>query len=440
MSQAAIGIGMIGCGTVGGGVAQLLAQEAELYTRRIGRPVKLTRILVRDSAKARKTLAAQDGDQSIVTDDADSFFNTPDMQIVIEVAGGQGVVAEYVRRALESGRHVITANKSLLAAQGAQLMALARKHNVCIAFEASCAGGIPIITALKFGLMANRIDAMYGILNGTCNFILTEMVQQGKAYADALKEAQQLGYAEADPTLDVSGQDAGQKLAILASLAFGAQISQEQVHCQGIDKLDIEDIKYGSELGYGMKLLAIAQKQDAGLSLSVQPCFVHQSLPLASVHGSFNAVSVYGHAVGHTMYVGRGAGQMPTASAVVSDVLNVASGWYPKAYGDMQLWCDQHQPVSTMHADDLQSRFYIRMTARDVPGVMAKVSTVLGDAGIGLSSILQHEANAGQWVPLVVTTHHARQGAVREATAKVAQMDVIQGPPVVMRIVDMPQG
>lgn len=437
MGQAAIGVGIIGCGTVGSGVIELLTQEAEVYARRIGRAISVRRVLVRNPQGAFERTGLTD---AIVTSDVASFFATADMPIVIEVAGGKGVVGEYVRKALSSGKHVITANKSLLAAEGPELLALARKHHVSLAFEASCAGGIPIITALNFGLMANQIHALYGILNGTCNFILTEMVQKGKSYAVALKEAQELGYAEADPEMDVSGKDAAQKLAILASMAFGARVAEHQVRCEGIDKLQLEDIQYGSELGYGIKLLGIAERQPAGLSLSVQPCFIHKAEPLANVHGSFNAVSVYGHAVGHTMYLGRGAGKLPTASAIVSDLLNVASGWYPKAFGDMQLWADQHPAVASLNPEELQSRFYIRMTARDVPGVMAKVSTVLGEAGIGLSSILQHEANAGQWVPLVVTTHLARHGALLKAAREVSQMDIIQGEPVIIRVVDMPKG
>lgn len=437
MGQAAIGVGIIGCGTVGSGVVELLTQEAAVYARRIGRAIQVRRVLVRNPQGACERTGLTD---AIVTKDADSFFATADMPIVIEVAGGKGVVSEYVRKALSLGKHVITANKSLLAAEGPELLALARKHKVSLAFEASCAGGIPIITALNYGLMANQIHAFYGILNGTCNFILSEMVQKGKSYDVALKEAQELGFAEADPTMDVSGQDAAQKLAILASMAFGARVGEKQVRCEGIDKLQLEDIQYGSELGYGIKLLGIAERQPAGLSLSVQPCFIHDDEPLANVHGSFNAVSVYGHAVGHTMYLGRGAGKLPTASAIVSDLLNVASGWYPKAFGDMQLWADQYEPAATVESDELQSRFYIRMTARDVPGVIAKVSKVLGDAGIGLSSILQHEANAGQWVPLVVTTHLARQGALRKAVHEISQMDISQGELVVIRVVDMPKG
>jgi len=464
VSSNAIGIGMIGCGTVGGGVAKLLHEQAALYAQRLGRPVDLRRVLVRDVAKACAGGLVQ---KDKLTADADAFFSTADMPIIVEVAGGRGVVSTYVRRALEAGKHVVTANKAMLAAEGPELFALARKHKVAIAFEASVAGGIPVITAMQFGLMANRIDALYGILNGTCNYILTEMTREGKSYATALAEAQAKGYAEADPTLDVSGKDAAQKLAVLASLAFGVSVNESDVWNEGIDSLDLADIRFAAELGYDIKLLAIAERTHrsefgvpssesgrdlpdsqlatrnselgtSALSLRVHPSFIHASAPLAQVRGSFNALSVYGHAVGHTMSYGRGAGQMPTASAVVSDILNVASGWYPLACQAMHLLSDRQSRVQTVAANDLVSRFYIRMTALDVPGVMARVSDILGQSGISLSAILQHEANVGQFVPLVIVTHKARQGALLDALDQIEQLEVIDGKPVCIRIVDMP--
>lgn len=440
MASNAIGIGMIGCGTVGGGVVKLLREQASLYAQRLGKAVELRRVLVRDVAKAAKS-SGLSADQ--FTSDADAFFSTPDMEIVVEVAGGRGAISQHVRRALEAGKHVITANKALLAAEGAELFALARKHHASIAFEAAVAGGIPVITAMQFGLMANRIDGLYGILNGTCNYILTEMTRNAKSYAVALAEAQAKGFAEADPTLDVSGKDAAQKLAVIASLAFGVSVSEDDVWNEGIDALDLADLRFAAELGYDIKLLAIAERQHgeggaSRLSLRVHPSFIHASAPLAQVHGSFNALSVYGHAVGHTMSYGRGAGEMPTASAVVSDILNVASGWYPFACEKMHLQCDKHERVTTVAADDLVSRFYIRMTALDVPGVMAKVSAILGDAGISLSAISQHESNVGQFVPLVIVTHRARQGALQEALKEIETLNVIDGKPVCIRIVDMP--
>jgi homoserine dehydrogenase len=441
-----IGVGLIGCGTVGSGVVELLTTMQELYTRRTGKLIQLKRILVRDSAKAAKSLTGRfPSDQ--ITNNPEAFFATPDMPIVIEVAGGKGVVADYVKKALTLRKHVITANKSLLAAEGSELFALARQNNVSIAFEASCGGGIPIMTALQFGLMSNSIQAVYGILNGTCNYILTEMVQKGKPYAVALKEAQEAGFAEADPTLDVSGRDAAQKLAVVASLAFGVDVTDSQVWSEGIDTLDSADIKFGSELGYTIKLLAIGERLDpptadkpTRLSLRVHPTFVHNSLALAKVNSSFNALSVYGHATGQTLYYGRGAGRLPTASAVVSDLLNVASGWYPSAFSTMRLWCDHHEPVQTLDRAQLISRYYLRMFAKDVPGVMGRLSTILGDAGISISSILQHEIAIGQYVPLVVTTHQASQGQIRQAVTNMESSGVIDGKVTSIRILDLPQG
>ena len=434
----AVGVGMIGCGTVGGGVVELLREQGALYAGRLGRPIELRRVLVRDADKACRTAGLS---SNVVTTDAKAFFATPDMPIVIEVAGGAGVVGRHVRQALESGKHVVTANKSLLAAEGPELFALARKHGVSIAFEASVGGGIPCITALQFGLMANEVRGLYGILNGTCNYILTEMTRSGKTYAVALREAQELGFAEADPTLDVSGKDAAQKLSILATLAFGARIGGEQVPNEGIDKLQLEDITFAAELGYDIKLLAIAERRggERAVSVTVQPCFVHESELIAQVAGSFNALSVFGHAVGHTMYYGRGAGKLPTASAVVSDVLNIASGWYPKAFAQMRLTPDLHEPATIIDAAAIESRFYLRVTALDVPGVMAKITRILGEKGISLSAVLQHEAAAGRFVPVVVTTHAAKQGSVRAAVREIAALDEIQGEPVVIRIVDIPE-
>jgi homoserine dehydrogenase len=429
---------MIGCGTVGGGVALLLREQADLLAQRLGRPIRLSKVLLRNSNASRPGVDAALPPR-IVTTDAEEFFATKNISVIIEVAGGRGLVSQYVRRAIEAGKHVVTANKSLLAAEGPQLFALARKHHVSIGFEASCGGAIPCITALQFGLMANDIKAMYAILNGTCNYILTQMTRAGKAYDVALKEAQQQGFAEADPTLDVSGQDAAQKLAILASLAFGARVLGDDVPATGIDALELEDIHYAAELGYDVKLLAIAERDTptAPLSVGVRPCFVRDDALLAQVSGAFNAISVYGHAAGHTMYYGAGAGRMPTASAVVSDLLNIASGWYPAAFANMRLTSDLHEPARLMDAADLVSRFYMRIHALDVPGVMAKVTGLLGEAGISLSAVMQHEAAVGQFVPVVILTHDARQGDLLRAVNQIASLDVIRGQPVVIRIVDV---
>ncbi|QNN22116.1 homoserine dehydrogenase [Planctomycetales bacterium ZRK34] len=437
MSEASIGIGLIGCGTVGSGVITLLGEMREAYAQRLGRSLELRRVLVRNTTTPRDAVVPA----NLMTDDPETFFGDPDIDIVVEVAGGLDPVGGFVERALAAGKHVVTANKSLLAARGVELFALARKHDVCIAFEASCGGGIPILQALKFGLAANRVDALYGILNGTCNYILSQMSDHGAEYDAALTDAKAKGFAEADPTLDVTGADAAQKLAILASLAFGVAVNADDVSCQGIDEIEIEDIHYGVELGYAIKLLAIAERQDEGYVLRVHPCFVHMDEPLSQVRDAFNAVSVFGHAVGHSMFYGHGAGQMPTASAVVSDILNVAAGWYPQAFKSMAIWPDQHEPSQMVDPDDVNNRYYLRIAARDVPGVMAKVAKIIGDLGISISAILQHESDEDSgFVPLIITTHDAREGSVRQAAEALAQSDVVAGRPACLRIIELPTG
>ncbi len=444
MSQPAFHVAMIGYGTVGRGVAQLLHEQADLYADRVGRRITLTQILVRDQAKA--LAAARDGnfDPSIITDNDDTFFAAvaENADVVIEVAGGIDPVGGYVKRALEAGKHVITANKSLLAKDGPALFAAARKHNVSIAIEASIGGGIPCVTALTAGLMANQITGLFGILNGTCNYILTQMTQHGESYADALQGAKDQGYAEADETLDVSGADAAQKLAVLASLAYGVNITESDVHCHGIDTLDLDDVRFGDELGFDIKLIASAERwpgQDY-ICVNTAPCFIPKTQQLAQVHGSFNALSVVGHAVGHTMFYGRGAGQGPTASAIVSDLLNVACGAYPLAFANMRLTPDLHQPAPLVEPGDLESRWYLRVNALDVPGVVAKMTKALGDRGISLSSLLQHDAHAADdTVPVVIATHEARQGDLQAAADEIHALAEIHGKPVIYRILDLPE-
>jgi homoserine dehydrogenase len=438
VANSAIGIGLIGLGTVGQGVVKLLQEQAAEYTRRVGRPVELRKVLVRNASAKRTVKLAK----SLITQDADAFFATPGIDIVVEVAGGLKPVGDYVKRALEAGKHVVTANKSLLAHRGGELFDLARRKGVSIAFEASCGGGIPILGALKFGLGANRIDALYGILNGTCNFILTKMSDNAEAYSTALAEAQRLGFAEADPTLDVSGADAAQKLCIVAALAFGVSVDCAKVAHEGIDKLQIEDINFGRELGYTIRLLAIGERINGGLSLRVQPCFVQNTQPLAQVRSSFNALSVFGHAVGHVMFYGRGAGQTPTASAVVSDILNVAGGWYPRAFESMNIWPDQHEKARLVDSDEVTARYYLRINVKDQPGVMAQLTKVLGDNGISISAVLQHEPGAQMTghVPVVVTTYKASEGDIRKARRQLAKLKVVRDDPVCIRIIDFPQG
>ncbi len=438
MADAAVKVALVGCGTVGSGVVKLLVEEADLYARRLGRPIELGPVLCRAEDVGDHTAQVPAGR---LVHDVDGFFDAAgDCEIIAELAGGKTFAKSIVERALDAGKHVVTANKALLAAHGHALFARARDRGVSIAFEASCAGGIPIITAMQQNLASNRITALYGILNGTCNYILTQMTRHGVAYDAALADAQARGYAEADPTLDVGGGDSAHKLAILASMAFGVSATDEQVLCAGIDTLDLVDVRLGAELGYELKLLAIAEQADAGLSLRVAPCFVSHAEQLAQVGGSFNAVSVFGHAVGHTLYYGRGAGQMPTASAVVGDMLSIVTGAYPAVFGGLRMWPDQHEPPRLIDPDALSGRYYVRLGAKDVPGVAAQFTRVLGEQGISIASVLQHESAAGQFVPVVITTHETTEGAVRRAAIRLAELEVIEGPPVLIRIVDMPEG
>src|SRR3954469_12560771 len=381
-SDSPIGIALLGHGIVGGGVVRILSGQRELLQSRTGLRFDLRHVAVRDVTK-------HDGAKTLpLTGDAARAIDDPKVQIVIETIGGTTDAATHIERALKLGKHVVTANKSLLAARGAELFALARKHEACIAFEASCGGGIPIIDALSRGLVANRIDALVGILNGTCNVILTKMTKEGETYPQALAEAQRLGFAEADPTLDVSGRDTAQKLSILAGLAFNARVAEQDIHIEGIDQLQPADIAFASELGYVIKLLAIAERMPGDkLALRVHPTLVHKADVLAEVSGGFNAISVYGHALGHGLFYGRGAGQMPTASAVVADLVGVALGTTPLMFKRLKIYPDVVPPAETVPMAQTKTRYYLRLMCRDQPGVMGHVAQILGRHGISLSAI-----------------------------------------------------
>ena len=433
MNETTVGIALLGCGVVGSGVVKILAEQAELIARRTGLRFDIRHVVVRDPARHSNGKLPFTSDGAAAVDD-------PSVQIVLELMGGLSPAEAWVERALKLGKPVVTANKSLLAARGAELFSLARRHNSAIAFEASCGGGIPIIDALQRGLIANRIDALVGIVNGTCNVILTRMTRNAWSYQQALAEAQKLGFAEADPTLDVSGRDAAQKLAILASLAFTARVAESDIHVEGIDTLSPTDIHFAGEMGYVIKLLAIGERDaDGRLALRVHPTLVHHDDVLAEVSGSFNAISIYGHALGHALFYGRGAGQLPTASAVVADLIGVATGTTLLAFRRLNLFPDSAAPASTLPMDQLRSRYYLRLTARDLPGVMAQVTHALGQQGISLSAIRQHESEDSQFVPVVITTHMAREGAIRMALKAIDALPTIQGPTVCLRVIDQPK-
>jgi homoserine dehydrogenase len=435
-----IGVALLGCGIVGGGVADLLLDDRELLRRRTGVTFELRHVVVRDPHRADRRAGLP------ISTDAAAAIADPRVDVVVELIGGTTVAADHVAAALRAGKPVVTANKSLLAARGPELFALARQKNVPIAFEASCGGGIPIVGALVHGLVANRIDALVGIVNGTCNFILTQMTRNGWAYDRALAEAQRIGFAESDPTLDVSGRDAAQKLAVLAGLAFNARVLESDVSVEGIDTLDALDLRLAGELGYVIKLLAIGERATGAtegtdrLALRVHPTLVHKDDVLADVSGGFNAISVYGHAVGHALFYGRGAGRRPTASAVVADLVDVALGTAALTARRMNVFPDTLPRASVLPMAELAGRYYLRLTVRDEPGVFAQITAILGHHRISLSAVLQHEAGSdGQSVPVVITTHQAKEGAVQAALAQINALPAVSARAVCLRIIDPPQ-
>ena len=434
-----LGVALVGCGTVGGPVATILTRDTDGVASRLGPRIRLRHVVDVDFTNARRLGL----DEGLFQTDLATALADPQVHAVVELVGGTTVAKEIIERALRAGKHVVTANKALLAHHGPELYALARGQGVCMAFEASCAGGIPIIQAICQGLLANRIDALYGIVNGTCNSILTAMTGRGEDYADALAQAQRDGLAEADPTLDVSGGDSAHKLAILAALAFGVKVDFEAIPVEGIDSLQPFDIAYGQELGYVIKLLAIAQRSPDGLSLRVRPEFISKEHPLAWVSGPFNAVSVYGSATGHTMYYGRGAGGKPTASAVVADLGAIAIGSAQRVFERLNVWPDRARCARQLPVEDVQSHYYLRVTAEDSPGVLARVATILGRQGISIRSVLQHETSddlaPARGVPVVITTHKAREGGIRQALREVDALDVIKARTVCIGIVTEPE-
>lgn len=424
---------LLGCGTVGGGVLDLLRDRGDDFAATTGHRPTVRHVLVRDLERHRSSRS-----DISYTDDANVALGDADSRIVVELIGGIEPARSLILKALGDAKHVVTANKALLAAHGPELFAAARANGVSLAFEASCGGGIPIVGALTGGLLANRIDALVGILNGTSNVILSAMSDRGETYDSALAAAQEQGFAEADPTLDVSGRDAAQKLAILAGLAMGARLNENDVHVEGIAGIDPVDIDYARDLGYAVKLLATARREEAKVALSVFPGLLAAGDPMADVDGPFNAVSAYGHATGHAMLVGRGAGKLPTASAVVADVLQVALGAYPLLFSRLRRFPDAVDRGAIMPFEQTRHRYYLRLTVTDRPGVFAEVTRCLGDAGISLSAVLQREAH-GEHVPIVVTTHEAIEGDVQEAVGRINALSASQAPAVVLRIVDMPR-
>lgn len=414
-----LGVAVVGCGTVGTGVVKILTDHAARLEQRSGRPIALRRVVVRDVAKSRD-VTLRDG---VLTADFAPVLRDPSVHVVIELIGGTTTAKQVVLDALAAGKHVITANKALLADAGSEVFAAARAAERAVCFEAAVAGGVPIIRALGESLAANQVTSIQAILNGTSNFILTAMADGGRGYADALAEAQRLGYAEADPTLDVDGSDAAHKLAVLAQIAFGVAARPHEIERQGIDRIEAMDIRFAGELGYVVKLLAEAWASPAAngkatVALHVAPVMVRKTDMLAQVRGAYNAIQLIGDVVGETLYQGPGAGMMPTASSVAADLIDLAVGRAQKTFAAAKLWSGADRGFSIEPSEKVRSRFYLRLLVRDQPGVLADVCRALADQRISISSVIQHEAREDhpeQLVPLVIMTHYAETGRFRAA-------------------------
>ena len=414
-------VGLVGLGTVGSGVARLLMEQQERLARRVGRRLELKWILVREPAKARGA-TFPDG---ILTTDPRSLIHDPEVKVIVETMGGTDTARAIVLEALTAGKDVVTANKALLAEHGQEIFARARQANRAVAFEASVGGGIPIVQALSVGLAANQIQSLSAIVNGTCNFILSSMARGGLDYQSALRQAQEKGYAEADPTLDVDGTDTAHKLAILAQLAFGANITTRQIPRQGIDTLDPSDIRFAGELGYTVKLLALARLTEGTLELRVAPRLVRQGTPLADVQGPYNAIRVVGDTVGDTLFYGQGAGRNPTASAVVGDLIDVAVGRARLTFEALNLWSSETPQLALADSTHVRSRYYLRFTIADRPGVLGAIAQVLGEHRISIASVIQHDPGddtPGAPVPLVMMTHTVVESDIERALHAIDMM------------------
>jgi homoserine dehydrogenase len=432
-----INVGLLGAGTVGGGTFTVLQRNAEEITRRAGRPIRITVVADKNVELAKKVT----GGVCRVTDDAFAVVNDPEVDIVIELIGGYGVAKELVLQAIANGKHVVTANKALLATHGNEIFKAAQDKGVMVAFEAAVAGGIPIIKALREGLTANRIEWIAGIINGTTNFILSEMRDKGLSFDTVLKEAQRLGYAEADPTFDIEGVDAAHKITILASLAFGIPMQFDKAYIEGISKLDATDIKYAEQLGYRIKLLGITKRTAEGVELRVHPTLIPSKRLIANVEGAMNAVVVQGDAVGSTLYYGKGAGAEPTASAVIADLVDVTRmatsdpqnrvphlAFQPNAMSDIKI----------LPMDDVITSYYLRLRVLDKPGVLADITRILADEQISIDAVIQKEPGEGEeQTDLIMLTHQTREKRINAAIVKIEKLGVVAGKVTKLRMEEL---
>ncbi|MDP2917446.1 MAG: homoserine dehydrogenase [Dehalococcoidia bacterium] len=423
MAKRIIGIGLMGLGVIAGQVARVVRDRAEALEQQVGCPLVLKKIKVLPQDLGRPL--AKELDSKLLTTDAEEFFAEPGIDIVVEAIGGEKPAYEYLRRALSAGKYVVTSNKEVIAKHGAELRTLAKERKVDLRYEASVGGGIPIISPLRFDLVANRINGIYAIINGTTNYILTCMAKEGADFASTLKKAQELGYAEANPRDDIEGIDATYKLAILSSLAFQMEVLPGDIHSEGISRLHARDFRYAQELGFAIKLLAIAKQDDKWAEVRVHPVFIPEDSLLAKVDGVYNAILVEGDLVGKVLFYGQGAGPYPTSSAVIADVVAAANDILRGA-GSWVRWEPRKDKVLKPMSEVI-TRYYLRMNVADQPGVLAQISKILGDNQISISSLIQKDADAqAQTAEIVIMTHPAREAAMQTALKDMANLPVVR--------------
>ena len=432
-----IQIGLLGIGTVGSGTFRVLARNQEEIRRRAGRGLEIAMVADLDVGRARAVV----GDSARVVADAREVIADPGIRIVVELIGGCGVARELVLAAIAAGKHVVTANKALLAMHGGEIFAAARAQGVMVAFEAAVAGGIPIIKALREGLTANRIEWLAGIINGTTNFILSEMREQGLDFEAALADAQRLGYAEADPTFDIEGVDAAHKATLMAAIAFGIPVQFDKAHVEGITRLQAADIRYAGQLGYRIKLLGIARRRPGGIELRVHPTLVPAKRLIANVEGAMNAVLVQADAVGTTLYYGKGAGSEPTASAVIADLVDIArlhAADPGHRVPHLAFQPDELHEIPVLPIDEVVTSFYLRLRVADQKGVLAAITRILADADISINAVLQRESTEGEsQTDLIILTHETVEGRMREALARMQSLPTVLDPIVGLRMEEL---
>lgn len=432
-----LGIGLLGFGTVGCGVVKILLESKPSLSEKTGLEVRLRKIADVDLKRPRPVLV----DASLLTTDALSVVRDPEVGLVVETIGGLEPARSLILEALALGKPVVTANKALLATHGRELFKAALENGASIGFEASVCSGVPVIMGLRDGLVANRIESVVGILNGTTNYLLTRMVEQEASYETALREAQARGYAEADPSADVDGWDAAHKLVLLADLGFHSVFNLKDVQVEGLRGLALEDVRFAVQMGYAIKLLAIAKRADAGggkqgLELRVHPALIPQAHPLAGVRDVFNAVLVKGDAVGEVMFYGRGAGMLTAASAIVADILDSARGSARRTFTKLQFFQNPRRDLPVIPMGKVRSRYYARFEAADRPGVLGKLTTILGGHEVSIASVIQQEPSTPESVPVVILTHQTVEEQFRAALAEISRLNVVRQPPAFLRVED----